>query len=146
MFKYLILFAQRLSIYNPISTAVCLLAVLGLQTPAFSQTLQDRADTKLIANLPAINLTQNNLSQSTNAAMCAQCHGTNGVSDPSSLISSLAGMPRQEFIQKMQDFKLASPTSSVMARLAKGLFEEQINSAAIFFENQTKPPVSKNQN
>ena len=78
--------------------------------------------------------------------MCAQCHGTNGVSDPSSLISSLAGMPRQEFIQKMQDFKLASPTSSVMARLAKGLFEEQINSAAIFFENQTKPPVSKNQN
>ena len=102
-------------------------------------------DTKALAassgNEP---MSQPELMIKTNAAMCAQCHGTFGVSQASSTIASLAAMPREELIQKMQAYKLATPTSSVMARLARGITEEQINSLAIFFESQPRQSTLKN--
>jgi len=111
---------------------------LGMQTPAFATPPQVGAPSNT-SNI----LFQSNLFQSTDAAMCAQCHGTNGLSDPGSQIASLAGISRKEFIEKMQEFRLASPTSSVMARLAKGLTQEQINNAAIYFESQRTHPALK---
>ena len=37
------------------------------------------------------------------AASCSNCHGTNGVSSPGR--ETLAGMPEEMMIKKMQDFK-----------------------------------------
>jgi cytochrome c553 len=80
-------------------------------------------------------LNKDNLDMSTNVAMCAQCHGTNGLSEPSSGIPSLAGMQSSVFLQRMQQYRLDNPSSSVMARLARGLTQDQINRAATYFQS-----------
>jgi cytochrome c553 len=65
------------------------------------------------------------------AASCANCHGTNGVSQGG--IPSLAGQTKADLVRKMQDFKAGRTTSTVMTQLAKGYTDEQIEIAASFF-------------
>lgn len=68
-----------------------------------------------------------------NAAMCAQCHGTLGVSVQGTPYSSISGQPVEQFVQKMMDYKAQPANSSVMARIARGLSDDQINSLAQFY-------------
>jgi len=93
-------------------------------------------------------ISQADLAAGTNVAMCAQCHGTNGYANAGASIPSLAGMKSTELIEKMQAYKLSEPTSSVMARLARGLTPDQINGVANFYESLASPharsSVSKN--
>jgi cytochrome c553 len=73
------------------------------------------------------------LYQRVNASMCAQCHGTNGMSVSGSQIPQLFGQSGESMMQKMKQFKGAEPTSSVMARIARGLSEEQTQSVVNYF-------------
>jgi cytochrome c553 len=68
------------------------------------------------------------------AAGCANCHGTNGVSQGP--IPSLAGHAKADLARKMQDFKAGRAPGTVMPQLAKGYTDEQIDLAAGYFAAQ----------
>ena len=68
------------------------------------------------------------------AANCANCHGTNGVSQGG--VPSLAGQSKADLVRKMQDFKAGKTPSTIMTQLAKGYTDEQIDLAATFFAAQ----------
>ncbi len=70
------------------------------------------------------------------AATCANCHGTNGVSQ--GVVPSLAGVAKAETMQKMQEFKANKRTGTIMPQLAKGYTDEQIDLVAGWFAAQKK--------
>ena len=70
------------------------------------------------------------------AAACANCHGTNGVSEPG--IPRLAGQPRAYLEQQMQDFKAGKRPATVMHQIAKGYSDEQIGALAAYLSEQTR--------
>jgi cytochrome c553 len=65
------------------------------------------------------------------AANCANCHGTEGRSAGG--MPSIAGLPRGEFIQQMQDFKAGKRPATIMHQLAKGYTDSQIALRADYF-------------
>jgi sulfide dehydrogenase cytochrome subunit len=71
------------------------------------------------------------------AATCANCHGTNGVSQGGT--ASLAGMSKSELVRKLQDFKAGRTPATVMQQLAKGYTDEQIDLIADWFAAQKAP-------
>lgn len=70
------------------------------------------------------------------AAACSNCHGTNGVSAPGR--ETLAGMPEEMMVKKMQDFKLGRTQATLMHQLAKGYDDAQIAAIAKYFANLPK--------
>jgi cytochrome subunit of sulfide dehydrogenase len=70
------------------------------------------------------------------AAACANCHGTNGVSQPG--MPRLAGQPRSYLEQQMQDFKAGKRPATVMHQIAKGYSDEQIGALAAYLSEQTR--------
>lgn len=73
------------------------------------------------------------LHQRANAAMCANCHGSEGRTVEKSAVPPLAGLPRDYLIQQMQAYKDGSRKATVMHQLSKGLSEAQIASMADYF-------------
>ncbi len=71
-----------------------------------------------------------------NASMCSQCHGTYGQSAEGSKIPSLAGKSAQELLTKLQRYQAAEPSSSVMARLVRGLDAKQLLTTVEYFSAQ----------
>ena len=68
------------------------------------------------------------------AAACANCHGTNGVSQQG--MPNLAGQQRTYLVQQMQDFKTGKRPATIMHQLAKGYSDEQIEALAAYFSAQ----------
>ena len=68
------------------------------------------------------------------AAACANCHGTNGVSQQG--MPNLAGRQRADLVQQMQDFKAGKRPATIMHQLAKGYTDEQIDALAAYFSAQ----------
>jgi cytochrome subunit of sulfide dehydrogenase len=68
------------------------------------------------------------------AAACANCHGTNGASQPG--MPALAGRERSYLAQQMQDFKTGKRPATVMHQIAKGYGDEQIDALAAYFSAQ----------
>ncbi|MDR2240341.1 MAG: cytochrome C [Zoogloeaceae bacterium] len=68
------------------------------------------------------------------ASACASCHGTNGHSvggmDP------LAGMPKDEMIRKMKDFRTDAKPATLMHQLAKGYTDQQVEMIANYYAAQ----------
>ncbi len=68
------------------------------------------------------------------ASACASCHGTNGNSvggmDP------LAGMPKDELIKKMNDFRSGAKPATVMHQLSKGYTDQQVEMIANYYAAQ----------
>ena len=71
------------------------------------------------------------------AATCTNCHGTNGVSQGGT--ESLAGMPREALVRKMQEFKSGARPATIMPQLAKGYTDEQVALIAGWFAAQKAP-------
>ena len=71
------------------------------------------------------------------AATCASCHGTGGVSQGGT--ESLAGMPRDAMIRKMQEFKSGTRPATIMHQLSMGYTDEQIAFIAGWFAAQKAP-------
>jgi cytochrome c553 len=65
------------------------------------------------------------------AAGCASCHGTLGVAQPG--MDSLAGLPKDDFIKKMMDFKTGKKPATLMHQLSKGYSDAQIEQLAGYF-------------
>ena len=68
-----------------------------------------------------------------NAAMCANCHGSEGRTVKDSSVPSIAGLPRDYMVQQMQAFKDGSRPATIMHQITKGLTEAQIASMADYF-------------
>ena len=68
------------------------------------------------------------------AATCANCHGTNGVSQGDT--ETLAGMSKDSLIRKMQEFKTGNKPATIMHQLSKGYTDEQIALIAGWFAAQ----------
>lgn len=68
------------------------------------------------------------------AATCANCHGTDGRSVGG--MSSLAGVPRQQIIDRMREFREGKRPATIMHQLAKGYTDQQVEAAATFFAAQ----------
>jgi sulfide dehydrogenase cytochrome subunit len=68
------------------------------------------------------------------AATCAACHGTNGVSVGT--VASLAGMPKDEIVRAMQEYRRGAKPSTIMTQLAKGYTDEQMERVAGWFAAQ----------
>ena len=71
------------------------------------------------------------------AATCANCHGTNGVSQ--GVTDSLAGTSKDELVRKMQDFKTGRRPATIMQQLAKGYTDQQIELIAGWYATQKAP-------
>ncbi len=67
------------------------------------------------------------------AAMCANCHGTDGRTTEGSAIPSLVGMPKEYHILQMQAFKSGSRPATVMHQITKGLTDAQIDTIATYY-------------
>jgi sulfide dehydrogenase cytochrome subunit len=68
------------------------------------------------------------------AAACANCHGTNGVSQGG--FPGLAGEPKAQIVRLMQEFRAGKRPATVMHQLAKGYTDEQIEALAAYFSAQ----------
>jgi sulfide dehydrogenase cytochrome subunit len=67
------------------------------------------------------------------AAMCANCHGTDGRTTEGSAIPSLVGMPKEYMILQMKAFKDGSRPATVMHQITKGLTDAQIDTIASYY-------------
>lgn len=67
------------------------------------------------------------------AAMCANCHGTDGRTVEGSAIPSLVGMPKSYHIMQMKAFKDGSRPATVMHQITKGLTDAQIETIATYY-------------
>ena len=68
------------------------------------------------------------------AAACANCHGTDGVSQAG--MPSLAGRERATLAQQMQDFRTGKRPATVMHQIARGYTEEQVEAIAAYLSTQ----------
>jgi sulfide dehydrogenase cytochrome subunit len=71
------------------------------------------------------------------AATCANCHGTGGVSQGGT--ESLAGMPKDTMLRKLQEFRTGNKPATIMHQLSKGYTDEQIALIAGWFAEQKVP-------
>ena len=69
-------------------------------------------------------------------ANCANCHGTDGVSQGG--MPMLAGLPKDYIVQQMQDFKSGKRVATIMHQLAKGYSDAEIDAMAGYFAAQKK--------
>ena len=67
------------------------------------------------------------------AAMCANCHGTEGHTVDGSAIPSLAGMPKDYMVLQLKAFKEGTRPATVMHQITKGLTDEQVNTLATYY-------------
>jgi cytochrome subunit of sulfide dehydrogenase len=90
----------------------------------------------LVAAAPSAQAPDPNLARNL-AATCANCHGTGGVSQGGT--ESLAGMPKDTMLRKMQEFRTGNKPATIMHQLSKGYTEEQIALIAGWFAEQKAP-------
>lgn len=73
------------------------------------------------------------------AAACAICHGTEGrPAGKDSVLSPLAGMPRDTIASQMRAFRDGKRQGTVMHQLAKGYTDPQIDAMAAWFAAQKR--------
>ncbi|HVL58505.1 MAG TPA: hypothetical protein VM491_18545, partial [Burkholderiaceae bacterium] len=73
------------------------------------------------------------------ASNCANCHGTSGRALPGAGMPSLAGLPRDVFLEQMRGFRAGTRTATIMHQLSKGYTDEQIELLADYFARQPRP-------
>ena len=70
------------------------------------------------------------------AAMCANCHGTDGRAAGGAGMPGLAGLSAAYFIEQMNAFRNGSRQATIMHQLAKGYTDTQIVAMAQYFAAQ----------
>ncbi len=78
-------------------------------------------------------LTAETLHTRATAAMCANCHGTEGRTIEGSSVPSLASMPKDYMVLQMKAFKEGTRPATVMHQLSKGLTDAQIQTIASYY-------------
>lgn len=69
------------------------------------------------------------------AATCAACHGTDGRT-VGSAVPPLAGISRDDLVERLRAFKAGTRPSTIMSQLAKGFSDAQIEQLAGYFSAQ----------
>ncbi len=82
---------------------------------------------------PAAN--PNPVPAATMAHSCAACHGTNGQLGDE-YFKPLAGMPVQQFVRTMVDFREGKRSSTLMGHVAKGFTDADLKAMGEFFAAQ----------
>lgn len=72
------------------------------------------------------------VSASTMAHSCAACHGTNGQLGDE-FFMPLAGMPVQQFVRTMTDFREGQRPATLMGHVAKGFTDADLKAMGEFF-------------
>jgi cytochrome c553 len=67
------------------------------------------------------------------AAMCANCHGTDGRTVEGSAIPSMVGMPKDYMVLQLKAFKDGTRPATVMHQITKGLTDAQINTISSYY-------------
>ncbi len=67
------------------------------------------------------------------AAMCANCHGTDGRTTEGSAIPSLVGMPKDYMMLQMKAFKDGTRPATVMHQITKGLTDAQVDTISSYY-------------
>ena len=68
------------------------------------------------------------------AATCTHCHGTDGRSAGGTI--ALAGIPKDQIVQKLKEFKAGARPATVMHQLSKGYTEQQVELIGEYFSKQ----------
>lgn len=68
------------------------------------------------------------------AAMCASCHGSNGIS-AIDMWPNLAGQKTAYLIKQLRDFRDGSRNDAVMAGMSKALSDEDIENLAAYYNS-----------
>jgi sulfide dehydrogenase cytochrome subunit len=87
----------------------------------------------LAATAQAQNQNATQLHNRATAAMCANCHGTDGRTVEGSAIPSLVGMPKEYHVLQMKAFKDGTRPATVMHQITKGLTDAQIDTIATYY-------------
>lgn len=82
---------------------------------------------------PTMAQSSQELHQRATAAMCANCHGTDGRTIDGSAIPSLVGMPKEYMIRQLDAFKNGKREATVMHQITKGLTAEQIEAVSSYY-------------
>jgi len=69
------------------------------------------------------------------AAVCANCHGTNGHAR-GDLIKPLAGVPAERIVAAMAGYRSGAVPATVMHQIAKGFSDDQIKAIAAYYAAQ----------
>jgi cytochrome subunit of sulfide dehydrogenase len=69
------------------------------------------------------------------AAVCANCHGTNGHAR-GDLIKPLAGVPAERIVAAMAGYRSGALPATVMHQIAKGFSDDQIKAIAAYYAAQ----------
>jgi cytochrome c553 len=69
------------------------------------------------------------------AATCANCHGTDGKTQGTDLVT-LAGMPANQMLGKLNEFKEGTRQATIMPQIVKGFTNEQLKLIADYFAKQ----------
>ena len=69
------------------------------------------------------------------AAVCANCHGTNGHAR-GDLIKPLAGVPAERIVTAMAGYRSGALPATVMHQIAKGFSDDQIKAIAAYYAAQ----------
>jgi len=67
------------------------------------------------------------------AAMCANCHGTDGRTTEGSAIPALVGMPKDYMVLQLKAFKDGTRPATVMHQITKGLTDAQIDTISSYY-------------
>ena len=78
-------------------------------------------------------LTAETLHTRATAAMCANCHGTDGRTVEGSAIPALIGMPKDYMVLQLKSFKDGSRPATVMHQITKGLTDAQIDTISSYY-------------
>src|SRR5262245_34935389 len=73
------------------------------------------------------------------AAVCANCHGTEGQAR-GSLIKPLAGMPADKLVAAMAGFRSGTLPATVMHQIAQGFSDDQVKAIAAYYAVQPTRP------
>ncbi len=72
------------------------------------------------------------------AANCAACHGTNGRPAPGSTLAGLAGKPKEELLNAMNQFRAGKKPATLMHQISKGYTDAEILALADYFSRQPR--------
>ena len=106
---------------------------LARRTKGFAQLRKTLICLPVLVSLPAF-AGGDAAAGKTRAIACAGCHGSNGVST-NPMWPSLAGQKEQYLAKQMRDFRDGKRADPVMAPMAQGLSDQDIDNLAAYFSS-----------
>ncbi|MEX8504673.1 cytochrome c [Leptothrix ochracea] len=70
------------------------------------------------------------------ASSCAHCHGTDGHAVEGEALVRLAGMERDQLLNRLLEFRSGSRPATIMHQITKGYSQEQLEAVAGYFSAQ----------